>query len=85
MDMTRKAWFDLSPSLLMGIGIVASTWISVVVARSGGPVLAGPLLLALAIVGGDVLGSRPRGAALRAPAQSVCDRASVITPGISLG
>jgi hypothetical protein len=32
MDMTRKAWLDLGPSLLVGVGIVASTWISAVAA-----------------------------------------------------
>jgi hypothetical protein len=71
MDMTRKAWFDLSPSLLMGVGIIASTWVSVVAARSGGPVLAGPLLLALAIVGVDVLGSRLRGGPSRPSAAAL--------------
>lgn len=59
--MTRKDWLDLGPSLLVGTGIVVSTLITVLAAESGWLVLAGPLLLALAVVSADVLGSRRGG------------------------
>ena len=60
--MPRKYWLDLCPSLLIGTGIVASTLVAVLAAPSGWLVLAGPLLLALAVVSADVLDSRLRGA-----------------------
>jgi hypothetical protein len=59
--MTRKYWPDLGPSLLVGAGIVAATFVAVLATESGWLVLAGPLLLALTVVGADVLGSRLRG------------------------
>jgi hypothetical protein len=59
--MARKYWLDLGPSLLVGVGIVAATFVAVLAAESGWLVLAGPLLLALTVVGADVLGARLRG------------------------
>src|SRR6266700_6265526 len=56
--MTRKHWIDLSPSLVVGVGIIASTLVAVLAAESGWLVLAGPLLLALTVVSADVLHSR---------------------------
>jgi hypothetical protein len=63
--MARKYWLDLGPSLLVGVGIVVATFVAALAAESGWLVLAGPLLLALAVVGADVLGSRLRGKSLR--------------------
>ena len=59
--MARKYWLELGPTLLVGTGIVAATFVAVLAAESGWLVLAGPLLLALTVVGADVLGSRLRG------------------------
>jgi hypothetical protein len=59
--MTRKDWLDLGPSLLVGAGIVVSTLIAVLAARSGWLILGGPLVLALAVVSADVMDSRLRG------------------------
>ena len=59
--MTRKYWFELGPSLLVGVGIVVSTLVAVMATNFGWLVLAGPLLLALAVVSADVLASRLRG------------------------
>jgi hypothetical protein len=59
--MARKYWLELGPSLLVGAGIVAATFVAVLAARSGWLVLAGPLLLALTVVGADVLSSWLRG------------------------
>lgn len=59
--MTRKIWLDLGPSLLVGVGILVSTFVAVRTAESGWWVLAAPLLLALTVVGADVMGSRLRG------------------------
>jgi hypothetical protein len=63
--MPRKYWLDLGPSLLVGAGIVVSTFIAVLAAESGWLVLAGPLLLALAVVSADVVDSRRRGKSSR--------------------
>jgi hypothetical protein len=59
--MTRKFWRDLSASLLVAVGILVSTFVAAREAGSGWLVLTGPLLLALAIVGADVLNARLRG------------------------
>jgi hypothetical protein len=59
--MTRKAWLDLTPSLLVAVGIVLATFIAVRTAESGWLVLAGPLCLALSVVSADVVASRLRG------------------------
>jgi hypothetical protein len=59
--MARNYWLDLSPSLLVAAGILASTFLAVRASGSASLVLAAPLLLALAIVGADVLNSRLRG------------------------
>lgn len=59
--MARKIWLDLGPSLLVAIGILASTFVAVRTADSGWWVLSAPLLLALTVVGADVMGSRLRG------------------------
>ncbi len=63
--MTRKYWLNLGPSLLVGIGIVGSTLVAVLAAESGWFVLAGPLLLALAVVSADMMDSRLRGKSSR--------------------
>lgn len=60
--MKRTSWSDLVPNILLAIGILTSTWIAVVTAESGWWVLAGPLIMALALVGTTVLGYRWRGA-----------------------
>lgn len=59
--MTRKHWLNLTPSLLVGAGILLSALVAVRVAQSGWWVLAAPLLLALAVVSADILASRLRG------------------------
>ena len=53
--MRRHAWLDLGPSLLVGAGIIASTFVAERAAESGWLVLAAPLLLALVVVSADVL------------------------------
>jgi hypothetical protein len=59
--MTRKYLLDLTPSLLVGAAMVLSTFIAALAAKSGWFILAGTLLLAIAIVSADVLASRLRG------------------------
>ncbi len=59
--MTRKYWLDLTPSLLLGVGIVVSTSVAVRGAESGSLVLFAPLALAAAVMGSDALDSRLRG------------------------
>lgn len=58
--MKQKYWFGLAPSLLVGTGIVVSTYVAVLAAGHGWLVLIGPLLLALAMVSADILDSRIR-------------------------
>ena len=58
--MTRRHWRELAPGAVVGAGIVASTFIAVRTAASGRWVLAGPLLLASAVVCADFLNSRVR-------------------------
>jgi hypothetical protein len=60
--MTRKYWRALVPSLIVGAGILVATFVGV--HASGGWVLAGPLLLTLALISADVLDSRLHGASL---------------------
>ncbi len=59
--MTRKHWVELGPNFVLGAGIIASTFVAVRAADSGWLVLAGPLLLGLAVVSADMLRSRLRG------------------------
>jgi hypothetical protein len=59
--MTRKYWLNLTPSLLIAAGILVSTYVAGLFAKSGWLVLAAPLLLSLTILAADVLSSRLRG------------------------
>ncbi len=54
--MKRAYWIGLVPSLLLAVGVVASTAVAVLAAESGWFVLAGPLVMALAVVGASILG-----------------------------
>jgi hypothetical protein len=65
--MPRKAWLALVPSLLVGVGIVVATLIAVWTAESGWLVLAGPLCLALSVLGADVVASRLKGESSSTP------------------
>jgi hypothetical protein len=56
--MTRNHWLDLTPSMLVAVGMVVATLISARAAEHRWLVLAGPLFLALAIVSADMLASR---------------------------
>jgi len=59
--MMPKHWYELTPSLLVAAGIIATTFVA---KRAGGSeivVLAAPLMLALTVVGADMLNSRLRG------------------------
>jgi hypothetical protein len=58
--MTKKYLLGLSPSLLVAVAIIASTFIAVRAAGSGWMIMAAPLLLALTFVGADALSSRLR-------------------------
>ena len=52
--MTRKYLSSLGPSLIMGAAILVATFVAVHAGESAGSVLAGPLLLAFAVIGADV-------------------------------
>jgi uncharacterized protein YqgC (DUF456 family) len=59
--MTGRYWIGLSPAILVALAIIVCTAIAVRTSHSAWMVLVGPLLMALAIVGADVLASRLRG------------------------
>lgn len=59
--MTPKYWLGLSPSVIVGAGIILSTLVAVLAGESRWLVLGAPLLLAIVVVGADVLDSRLRG------------------------
>ena len=59
--MSRNYWLALVPSLLVGVGIIASTCVASLAEASGWLVMAGPLLLAIALVGAVMLDSRMTG------------------------
>ena len=60
--MTRKYWLSLTPSILLASALILSTLVASLAAKSGLLVLTAPLLLALAVVGADILASRLSGA-----------------------
>jgi uncharacterized protein YqgC (DUF456 family) len=74
--MTRKSWLNLTPSLLIAIAILASTYIAGLTQKSGWLFLAAPLLMSLAILGADVLNSRLKGRSPSGPS-----RAALISAG----
>jgi hypothetical protein len=81
--MTRKFWFELGSSLVVGTGIILATLVTKRAAGYGWLVLAGPLLLALALVGSDVLNSRLRGKSSRpSPAALILGAAFLIAGAI---
>lgn len=59
--MIRRHWSVFGPSLVVAAGIIVATLVAVLAAESGWLVMAGPLLLGLAVVSADVLGSRLKG------------------------
>ena len=68
-NMARNRWYDLGPSLLLGVGIVGSALVAALAAKyrwgSEGWVLIGPLFLGLAVVGADALKARLSGQSFR--------------------
>jgi hypothetical protein len=55
--MIKKYWREFGPSLLVGTGIILSAWLD----KSAGSFLTGMAVLALMIVGADMLQSHFRG------------------------
>lgn len=56
--MYRPSWLSLIPSIVLALAILMSTGIAVATANSGWWVLAGPLVMAFALVGTSLLGHR---------------------------
>jgi hypothetical protein len=83
--MPRKDLLDLGPSLMVAAGIIGSTFIAVRAAGAGGWVLAGPLLLALAVVGADAWGCRRRGGPARPSWAAVILGGSFLLSSLILG
>ncbi len=59
--MTRKYWLNLVPDLLLSVGIILSTLISVLTVNSAWFVMAGPAVLALILLCADMLSRRLQG------------------------
>lgn len=59
--MKQQHRLNLAPSLLVGLGIIVATIAAKLAAESGWWVMAGPALLALSVVGADLLDARRRG------------------------
>jgi len=57
--MMRTTWRDLGPSLFVAVGIVLATLVSTVL--DGWLVLAGPVLMAIAVLAANVLDARMKG------------------------
>lgn len=62
--MTKQSLIDLSPSIILALGIMLATQASVLAAQSGTLILVGPLFLALAVVIADIVAARLRGNSL---------------------
>ncbi len=81
--MTRQFWYDLVPSLIVALGVVAATYVASLSAESGWLVMMGPLALALAVVSADLLAARLRGASLvPSPAALILSGTSVVASAI---
>jgi uncharacterized membrane protein YwaF len=63
--MMPKHWYELTSSLLVAAGIILATFVAKRVDGSGFVVLAAPLMMALTVVGADMLNSRLRGGSPR--------------------
>ncbi len=83
--MTRKDLLDLGPSLMVAAGIIASTFIAVRAGGAGGWFLAGPLFLALVVVGADAWVSRRRGGPARPSWAAVILGGSFLLASLILG
>jgi hypothetical protein len=84
MNMTRNHWLELGSSLLVGAGILASTWIASLAATSGWLVLVGPLLLAITFVSAVMLDSRTTGRSPDAYAAALLLGVSFVLAGLIL-
>jgi uncharacterized membrane protein SirB2 len=56
--MKSRKWMDRIPSVLVAVGVIVSTAVSVATAEAGWLTLAGPGILALTMVGAWALGNR---------------------------
>lgn len=83
--MKRENLLGLSPSLVLAAGIIGSAFIAPRAAGARGWVLAGPLLLALAVVGADAWASRRRGGPARPSWAAVILGGSFLLASLILG
>ena len=83
--MTRKDLLYFGPSLTLAVGIVGSAFIAKRTAGSGAWLLAGPLLLALAVVGADAWASRWRGGPARPSWAAVILGGSFLLASLTVG
>ena len=82
--MSRKSWIEAIPSLVFAIGIIASTLVVVLASGSGWLIAAGTLLLAVSLLGADVLSSWLRGESLApSPAAILSAVAFLVACGIA--
>jgi len=80
--MTRKYSHVLAPSLIVAAGILVATFVAVHAGESMGWVLAGPLLLAFAVVGADALDARLHGQSGGASAAALIVAAAILLASV---
>ena len=83
--MTKQSLLELSPSVILALGIMLATQASVLAAHSGALVLIGPVLLGLSVLAADVAAARLGGKALvPAPTALILAGASILAAVILL-
>jgi hypothetical protein len=80
--MTRNFWLGLVPSVIMAAGIVLATLVAGLTAGSATRVLLGPVLLAVAVLGADLVESRLSGVTDRRPWAALVFAASFLLAGL---
>lgn len=81
MSDMKGSYASITSSLVVGAAILASTGLAAHAAGSGWLVLAGPLLLAIAIVAADMLKSRLEGKAARPTSVALILTGAIVLAG----
>jgi hypothetical protein len=83
--MTKQLWHELSPSIILALGIIVATQASGLAEQLGALVLIGPVLLGLSVLAADVAAARLRGKAfMPAPAALILAGTFIIAAMIML-
>jgi hypothetical protein len=80
--MTRNSWRNLGPGILVGAGIIMATLLASLAANSGWLVMSGPLLLAIAAIGANMLDSWSRGRVSGPSAAALIVASTILLTGL---